>query len=77
MKKEELEKLIKAFKRKRENIRCILEEQGITLLDSEDYYRGELDELDFIIRVLKSVQLQDSKLLEYFLNSYLEYEMEE
>ena len=40
MEKEKLEKIIKAFKRKRENVRCILEEQGVTLFDSEDYSRG-------------------------------------
>lgn len=57
MKKEKLEKIIKAFKRKRENVRCILEEQGLTLFNSRDYY--------------------DSKLLEYFLNSYSNYEVEE
>lgn len=57
MEKEKLEKIIKAFKRKRENVRCILEEQGLTLFNSRDYY--------------------DSKLLEYFLNSYSNYEVEE
>lgn len=75
MEKEKLEKIIKAFKRKRENIRCILEEQGLTLFNSRDYYEGELEELNFIIRVLEASE--DSKFLEYFLNSYLEYEVEE
>ena len=75
MEKEKLEKIIKAFKRKRENVRCILEEQGLTLFNSRDYYEGELEEFNFIIRVLKASE--DSKLLEYFLNSYLEYEVEE
>lgn len=43
--------------------------------NSRDYYQGELDELDFIIRVLKAPE--DSKFLEYFLNSYLNYKVEE
>lgn len=64
MEKEKLEKIIKAFERKRENIRCILEEQGLTLFNSRDYYQGELDELDFIIRVFKAPE--DSKFLEFF-----------
>lgn len=75
MEKEKLEKIIKAFKRKRENVRCILEEQGLTLFNSRDYYEGELEELNFIIRVLEASE--DSKLLEYFLNSYSNYEVEE
>ena len=75
MEKEKLEKIIKAFERKRENVRCILEEQGLTLFNSRDYYQGELDELDFIIRVLKAPE--DSKFLEYFFNSYLNYKVEE
>lgn len=75
MEKEKLEKIIKAFKRKRENVRSILEEQGLTLFNSRDYYEGELEELNFIIRVLEASE--DSKFLEYFLNSYLEYEVEE
>lgn len=75
MEKEKLEKIIKAFKRKRENIRCILEEQGLTLFNSRDYYEGELEELNFIIRVLEASE--DSKFLEYFLNSYSNYKVEE
>lgn len=75
MEKEKLEKLIKAFKRKRENVRSILEEQGLTLFNSRDYYEGELEELNFIIRVLEASE--DSKFLEYFLNSYSNYEVEE
>lgn len=75
MEKEKLEKIIKAFKRKRENVRCILEEQGLTLFNSRDYYEGELEELNFIIRVLEASE--DSKFLEYFLNSYSNYEVEE
>lgn len=75
MEKEKLEKIIKAFKRKRENVRSILEEQGLTLFNSRDYYEGELEELNFIIRVLKASE--DSKFLEYFLNSYSNYKVEE
>lgn len=75
MEKEKLEKIIKAFKRKRENVRCILEEQGLTLFNSRDYYEGELEELNFIIRVLEASE--DSKFLEYFLNSYSNYKVEE
>jgi hypothetical protein len=75
MEKEKLEKIIKAFKRKRENVRSILEEQGLTLFNSRDYYEGELEELNFIIRVLEASE--DSKFLEYFLNSYSNYEVEE
>ena len=75
MEKEKLEKIIKAFERKRENVRCILEEQGLTLFNSRDYYEGELEELNFIIRVLKASE--DSKFLEYFLNSYSNYKVEE
>lgn len=75
MGKEKLEKIIKAFKRKRENVRSILEEQGLTLFNSRDYYEGELEELNFIIRVLEASE--DSKFLEYFLNSYSNYKVEE
>ena len=75
MEKEKLEKIIKAFKRKRENVRCILEEQGLILFNSRDYYEGELEELNFIIRVLEASE--DSKFLEYFLNSYSNYKVEE
>lgn len=75
MEKEKVEKIIKAFKRKRENVRSILEEQGLTLFNSRDYYEGELEELNFIIRVLEASE--DSKFLEYFLNSYSNYEVEE
>jgi hypothetical protein len=75
MEKEKLEKIIKAFKRKRENVRSILEEQGLTLFNSRDYYEGELEELNFIIRVLEASE--DSKFLEYFLNSYSNYKVEE
>ena len=75
MEKEKLEKISKAFKRKRENVRSILEEQGLTLFNSRDYYEGELEELNFIIRVLEASE--DSKFLEYFLNSYSNYEVEE
>lgn len=75
MEKEKLEKIIKAFKRKRENVRSILEEQGLTLFNSRDYYEGELEELNFIIRVLEASE--DSKFLEYFFNSYSNYEVEE
>lgn len=75
MEKEKLEKIIKVFKRKRENVRCILEEQGLTLFNSRDYYEGELEELNFIIRVLEASE--DSKFLEYFLNSYSNYKVEE
>lgn len=75
MEKEKLEKIIKAFKRKRENVRSILEEQGLTLFNSRDYYEGELEELNFIIRVFEASE--DSKFLEYFLNSYSNYKVEE
>ena len=75
MEKEKLEKIIKAFKRKRKNVRSILEEQGLTLFNSRDYYEGELEELNFIIRVLEASE--DSKFLEYFLNSYSNYKVEE
>lgn len=68
MEKEKLEKIIKAFERKRENVRCVLEEQGLTFFNSRDYYQGKLDELDFIIRVLKAPE--DSEFLEYFLKSF-------
>lgn len=70
-----LNNLLKAMKRHKNNIKCILEEQPMTLFNSEDFYKGEQHILETLILVIEL--LEKGKSADFYLNGYKGYEEEE
>lgn len=71
MDNETLELLIQTLKGHYRNIYCILNEQPMTIFNTEDFYKGEEHILQTLILVLEGIK--EKRDVSYYLGKYQDY----